>query len=209
MRDVQIQCFASSERGLRDQQEDCFWAGPHLFIVADGMGGHLGGALAAQTAVEAIVQECGVMSVVDQSALEDAINWAASEVSLTTGQGGTTVVVAHISPDLTTHIAWVGDSSIFWLDAHDIECLTTAHTDGSGGLTRWIPDEPSPQCLQFSLHPGEHLILCSDGITDVLDGQSIAQIVRDAEDDVAQWLVEEALAAGSADNCTAVVCVVG
>jgi serine/threonine protein phosphatase PrpC len=78
-----------------------------------------------------------------------------------------------------------------------VALLTEDHHDGSG-LTRWLPDAADPEQVTLILQPGEQLVLCTDGITDVLSDTEIADIVAGA-------LVAEALDAGANDNCTAVV----
>ncbi len=75
--------------------------------------------------------------------------------------------------------------------------------DASGRLTRWLPDELRPEWAKVELDAGDCLVLCTDGVTDVLEEGELA-VLLDMED-AAQWMVEEALEAGSSDNCTVVV----
>ena len=191
---------ACSDPGPRDRNEDGFYAAPGLLVLADGMGGHLGGQAASAAAVGAIQEELSGGDA-DAARVASAIDWA-SQCVRDVSAGGTTLVVAVISGD-TARVAWVGDSRAYWLSAEGVALLTEDHHDGSG-LTRWLPDAADPEQVTLILQPGEQLVLCTDGITDVLSDTEIADIVAGAEEP-ADALVAEALDAGANDNCTAVV----
>ena len=55
------------------------------------------------------------------------------------------------------------------------------------------------------LHPGDRLLLCSDGLTKTMTEDDIVAVLRDAGEDAARRLVEEAVARQASDNVTAVV----
>lgn len=191
-----------SELGRREKQEDAWGLGDAILVIADGMGGYEGGAAAAQAAARAILDELGDAAP-DPDAILDAITWAARQVAEATSGGGTTIVVVGLTGDDRAVIAWVGDSSVLWVGEGESERLTTPHADEHGRLTRWLPDEPRADFIVIDLDEGDHLVLCTDGITDVLDDEEIARLT--AQDDPARWIVDEALDAGSSDNCTVLV----
>ncbi|MEM9067724.1 MAG: protein phosphatase 2C domain-containing protein [Myxococcota bacterium] len=192
--------FACSEAGLREAQEDAFVTTSRCLAVADGMGGYDGGADAARVAVRAVAGE-----LEEDDDLEAAFVWASRQVR-EQGGGGTTLVVARLSVDgleLHAAIAWVGDSRAYRIRGGEAECLTEDHVGSDGGLTRWLPDEPRVDTTDVRLRAGDLLVLLTDGISAVIEDQ-----IADAADaeDPAEWLVVQALEAGSSDNCTAVVC---
>jgi len=79
--------------------------------------------------------------------------------------------------------------------AHPHRNLVTAALDGAPGRVPTITRVPA--------RAGDRLLLCSDGVSDVLDEPQIADLL--ARDDAADALVRAALEAGARDNVTAVV----
>lgn len=193
--------YVCSVLGPRDEQEDAYHTTQYSLILADGMGGHEGGATAAQAAVEAITEE--LEKVMTEETMEAAFSWAAKEIR-TQGGGGTTLIVAHLLEEHEAYLAWVGDSRAYRARGGEVTLLTDDHKGRDGGLTRWLPDEPTPDIYTIELLEGDRLLLCTDGISDVLDDDDIADALME-EDDPAGWLVEKALEEGTTDNCTALV----
>ena len=189
--------FGAAAIGPRDEQQDAYQTGDRWIVVADGMGGHSAGQLAAEVAVEALAGELDA-----DDDVESAIAWACRQV-VEEGGGGTTAVLAQINGGEAT-IFWVGDSRAYRVSGGDAELLTDDHVGPDGGLTRWIPDEPACERVDCILADGDALVLCTDGVSDVLDGEQIAAAAADP-DDPAAAIVEAALEAGASDNCTAVV----
>ncbi len=191
-----------SNQGLRESQEDAFGFHDAVLVLADGMGGHADGEVASRIAVDTMLEElCDGSPKTDDDVLESFV-WTARQISEATDRGGTTLVVACITGDVA-FIAWVGDSSAFFFNASEGFQITSPHVDASGRLTRWLPDELRPEWAKVELDAGDCLVLCTDGVTDVLEEGELA-VLLDMED-AAQWMVEEALEAGSSDNCTVVV----
>ena len=197
-----IRTHAYQAIGPRDEQQDAYAIEPHCAVIADGMGGHDGGAEAAQAAVAAVLLELGEGG--DRDALESAFSWACREVRAAS-PGGTTLVVLDFASGL---LAWVGDSRAYLVRDGEAKLLTDDHVAEDGGLTRWIPDEGVPDFVALDLQSGDRVVLCTDGVTGVLEEADIAAAALEA-DDPAEWLVEQALSEGTWDNCTAVVCTVG
>ncbi|MCA9715432.1 MAG: serine/threonine-protein phosphatase [Myxococcales bacterium] len=201
-----MQIFASADIGQRDEQQDAYATSEQTIVVADGMGGHAGGAEASQAAVRAYLEE--LAPLVTRDAILDAIRWACQEVAAAS-VGGTTLVTASLVAEprgWRALVAWVGDSRAYLVRDGEAELLTDDHAAPDGGLYRWLPDEATPDILELELVEGDLLVLCTDGVSNALDAVELAQCC-DADRDPAEWIVEQALDAGASDNCTAVVCV--
>ncbi len=142
---------------------------------------------------------------------------------------GTTLAAAWVAGSRLFH-AHVGDSRIYLLRGGRLARLTRDHSVGQalrdagghdrspglraslrGVLTKALGVERSvePDFGEVALEAGDRVLLCSDGITDVLaDAELARQLARDdSADEVAGALVRASLQAGSADNATAVVAV--
>lgn len=138
---------------------------------------------------------------------------------------GTTVCVLLIESG-QAHIAHVGDSRIYRLRDGRLERLTRDHTVvqeeiDKGRLTpelaRQVPHRNyltqsvgyhgpvEPDTTTHPLEPGDLFLLCSDGLTDPLEDLRIAELCRATHpSDLAETLVNQALAAGGEDNVTVV-----
>jgi PPM family protein phosphatase len=218
-----------------------------MAIVADGVGGHRAGEVAAEMAVERISQ---IVSQSDASqppeTLADAIIQASQEIyqrsADPTHQGmSTTCACAWIIGDLL-YIASVGDSRIYLQRGNSIHQLTVDHTwvqeaIDNGTLTpeqarnhpnahvirrhlgsqqpvipdlrlRLRPDEDDAHAEAnqgFRLQPGDRVLLCSDGLTDLVDENEILVVLRTHKREAAvQALVDLANSRGGHDNITIV-----
>ena len=203
-----------------------------LFVVADGMGGHNAGEVASALAVRAI-QETLTGTTPDESGVADAL-CAANDRVLEAAAGepeyagmGTTAVAVHVR-DGGVVFGSVGDSRIYLWHGGALAQLTR----DDSWVTRVLPDEPlSAEHVQshpmrhvltkvIGLRPdmepavgavpfvtGDALLLCSDGLHGSLTEGEIGEALArtDAVDAIAADLVARALAAGAADNVTAVV----
>ncbi len=204
-----------------------------VFVVADGMGGHRGGATAAEMAVAAI----GGSTVNDSASLIKAVesaNSAIFERSRTDpdlqGMGTTVTALALIVADGEERlsIAHVGDSRAYRLRAGELELLTEDHTmvtelvrDGQltalearnhrqrSVLTRAVGVESGVSIDVIEVLPsaGDRFLLCSDGLTGDVDSSQIAGILRRYADpgEACRDLIRVALAAGSRDNISALI----
>jgi protein phosphatase len=139
---------------------------------------------------------------------------------------GTTLVVLLIE-DEEAHIGHVGDSRLYLFRDDRLLRLTRDHTVvqqeiDAGRLTpelaRIVPHKNiltqsvgyhgpvEPDTSTRPVEPGDVFILCSDGLTDPLDDEQLADICRDTRtEDLAEVLVQSALEAGTEDNVTVVV----
>ncbi|HUG74519.1 MAG TPA: protein phosphatase 2C domain-containing protein [Acidimicrobiia bacterium] len=218
----------------RDHNEDSVWPGAGTGTtdrrlvagVADGMGGHAGGEIASRTAIEAATGMGGSALVRVQAANLAVIDTAGRQSRL--AGMGTTLTLAIIAEDGTADIAHVGDSRAYRVHDGRLEQITTDHSYvaamvEAGKLTpeeasvhpyrsvliRAIGLEPGVDVdtHQVILEPGDRLILCSDGLTSMLDDAAVAKILAGHDDPAAAVaaLIEAANLAGGADNISVVI----
>lgn len=219
---------------VRDHNEDSVWpeAGAGntdtrlVAGVADGMGGHAGGEIASRTAIEAAVGMGGSASVRVQAANLAVIDTAARQPRL--AGMGTTLTLAIVAEDGTTDIAHVGDSRAYRVHDGRLEQITADHSYVAEMIDagRLTPEEASVHPYrsvvtraigldpgvdvdthQVLLEVGDRLILCSDGLTSMLDDAAVAEILVGHDDPAAAVaaLVEAANLTGGADNISVVV----
>lgn len=223
---------ALSDRGrVRTANEDafCVRTDAHLFAVADGMGGHQAGEVAAAMAV-ACVHTASVDPEDPERSLVAMFHEANRRI-LEAGRSrpellgmGTTLTVAHVGPKEVT-IAHVGDSRAYLIKQGRIWQVTQDHSvAGELVSTGQIDREqarrhPQRHVLTQALgtrdalgvqvvhHPREaadFLLLCTDGLTEVVSDEEILRMV-DSGDDVeatARALVALADERGAPDNVT-------
>ncbi|MGH2682086.1 MAG: Stp1/IreP family PP2C-type Ser/Thr phosphatase [Actinomycetota bacterium] len=227
---------ASTDVGRdRERNEDGFLTLEPLFAVADGMGGHRGGAVASRVALEVLGQmEGDSMSgdgVADGLAemvtrANDAVLERASEEPRLSGMGTTLTAVVVQSGKI--HLAHVGDSRAYLLRDGNLRQLTEDHSlvqrmvkEGKltpqeaeihphrSVLTRALGVEPDLQVDKEAVEArtGDRILLCSDGLTTMVPEEEIRQIVAEHDDpqQAADALVSAANQAGGVDNITAVL----
>jgi protein phosphatase len=200
-----------------------------LVAVADGMGGHVGGEIASATALEALraaVRTGRPLREAVHDANDAVIAKSMSDTSLT-GMG-TTLTAGTLAAGNTMILAHVGDSRAYLLRDGVLRRITTDHShvqelvdDGqltddeaavhpmrnivtrSVGLNADVDVDVYPLELQAD----DRIVLCSDGLTDMIHEDAIAAELRREPDPVvaAHKLVDSANAAGGVDNITVVV----
>ena len=206
---------------------------PNLLVVADGMGGHRAGDFASRFTVEVLaeeVQNCKethpetILGNSIQAANERLLEEAEKDNRL---EGmGTTLVAATIL-DHVLYFANVGDSRLYLID-QEIEQITRDHSlveemIRMGELQRQDarshPDRNvitraigvhSPVKIDFfdmKLEKGDRILLCSDGLTNMIDDDEILRIVKKCSSpkEAAQRLVTEANKSGGKDNISVVL----
>jgi serine/threonine protein phosphatase PrpC len=217
----------------------------HLFLVADGMGGHQAGERASALAVDAIEQFTlntfkwflgsdgdDVQRVLAQFqvALSQAdarvVGEGADDPELS-GMGTTVTMAFHLGEQLW--IAHVGDSRAYLYRNGELEQITQDHTVTAEMVRRGAlrPDEVPGHRLRHvitnvvgggelgvtveahacDVQAGDRLLLCSDGLTDMVPNEAIAATLHSepAPEAAARTLLSEANAAGGRDNITVVV----
>lgn len=206
---------------------------PNLFIVADGMGGHNAGDYASKFSVETIVKEVKESPEKNPvKILEKAITTAnalirekASEDSQLTGMGTTVVIATCMGRYM--HVANVGDSRLYVVN----KLITQITRDHSlveemiqvGGLNREAArthpdkniitraigamDSVKADFFSVELEPGDLVLMCSDGLTNMLEDEEIRMILNKQRDVVegAQELVRRANEQGGKDNIAVVL----
>jgi serine/threonine protein phosphatase PrpC len=220
------------------------------WIVADGMGGHVGGGVASRVAVDAITAsvqaeraypgQASDKHAHDQPSHErtlklailsanDAVRrHAASDASLA-GMGTTVVVLRIYATDSPTAVvAHVGDSRIYVFRSQRLTQLTPDHSlveeyrrqgrlSAQEALSHPLrhvlsravgPDaDVEPETSTHLLQGGDRFLLCTDGLTKMLEDGELAKILEQARsvESACRELVDQANDRGGEDNVTAVV----
>ena len=215
----------------RPSNEDSVLVEGPLYAVADGMGGHRAGEIASRVAIEELLA-CAPGHP-DAKALARAVLAAnravieSAEKSRTRTGMGTTLTAAMVD-GLHVAIAHVGNSRAYLLHAGTLARLTEDHSmvadlvrQGSiteqdarfhpqrSVITRALGSDANmvADIYEVDAAPGDRLLLCTDGLTGMLEDGYIAEILsteREPEAAVAK-LIEAANRAGGYDNITAVV----
>ena len=206
-----------------------------VYLVCDGMGGHNAGQIASELAAKQFLHAYYHLGGTAQEAARHAILQAhhyiaemASKVPSRYGMG--TTLTALILKQDEGILAHVGDSRCYRLREGVFEQLSRDHTLVARLVEQGIitpeqakyhpqrnvirqavgvadPSEPlEPDIETFALQAGDLYLLCSDGLTDMVDDAEIEAILRDEPPTRAAWrLVDRALANGGRDNITVVL----
>jgi protein phosphatase len=229
---VQWTGFGATDIGrMRQDNEDTLFVGDDigLYVVCDGMGGHVSGATASQLAVETILASVEASSPgapMPEPLLVTAIRRANDIVfqrSLTDPacRGmGTTVVAFLFEPD-GLHLCHAGDSRAYRLRGGTLTRLTRDHSlenlyrdqpelEGHLGpatsnvIVRAVGLEPQINIEHTILRPvrGDRYLLCTDGLTDVITDEAIQKLMRSPQpiEMTATLLINAANDAGGIDN---------
>ena len=201
---------------------------PNLLVVADGMGGHRAGDFASRFTVEVLAEEVQnskethpeqILGIAIQTANERLMEEAAKDSRL---EGmGTTLVAATIL-DHVLYFANVGDSRLYLINK-EIRQLSKDHSMVEemvrlGGLTEeeakhhpdkniitramGVKDKVEPDFFEYRLKGGDTILMCSDGLTNMVDDDEIFQIVKSARDivEAVETLIQRANENGGSDN---------
>jgi serine/threonine protein phosphatase PrpC len=235
---LQVSACGETHPGhVRNKNEDCFLVDPEvcLYLVLDGMGGHMAGDVASARARDVIRAEvrAHLRRKPPPALLEDAVNAASAAVYSDarrsrdlTGMG--TTVVGCLLSDRHAVIAHVGDSRAYLLSGGRLRLLTRDHTvvaelvargalspaeaqvhPYKSVLSRNLGGRPDAKVdlTEIDLEAGDRLLLCSDGLSGFASHEAMEQVLAGAEDAerAAAELVELALRGGGGDNVTALV----
>jgi protein phosphatase len=206
-----------------------------LAVVCDGMGGHAGGKEASELAVQTIVEiiEAAPAATAPGVALKRAIEEANARIwSMPTAEAGFrpgSTVVAMLAHDAGAEIAHVGDSRLYLVHAGAISQVTKDHSmvqemvdrnliraedaakhpDANKilralGIGKEVDVDLRPEPLVYAA--GDVMVLCSDGLSDLVEPAEILQIAGSHPPaQAAGQLVDLANARGGHDNITAMV----
>lgn len=212
-----------------------------IFLVADGMGGHAAGEVASAVAADAALETVtSATAAADhpRSAIREAYAEAhrrmfdRNQADPSLDGMGTTLTMALLDNAGALHIGHIGDSRIYHLSGGDLSLLTHDHTwtqqeVDAGRLTeeaaRRHPfshvlarvltvDEPAePDIRSTVVVPGDMLLLCSDGLHNMVDNRGLQDILRTSggPEAIVRMLIDTANRRGGPDNITAIVVVVG
>ncbi|WP_041448112.1 Stp1/IreP family PP2C-type Ser/Thr phosphatase [Anaeromyxobacter sp. Fw109-5] len=236
----------------RDHNEDALLVDDdlHLYVVADGMGGHAGGGTASRLAVDTIqrtlraararapdafapeLPESSPLPGVLRGAVEQAcavIHAAAQADPELAGMG--TTVTAVLLDGRSAFVAHVGDSRCYLLRGARIQQVTEDHSlvneqVKAGALTAaeakhsrfkniitrsvGFEREVLVDLAAFALAPGDAIVVCCDGLTNLVEDDEILRVVTEAPlEDAPPRLVALANARGGDDNITVIAVRVG
>jgi serine/threonine protein phosphatase PrpC len=230
---VQLRAASVTDTGRRRRHnEDAYVCEPPLFAVADGMGGAQAGELASGLAAAALRDETSELAGGEQR-VDDLIQEANRRVYQRQSQDasasgmGTTMTVALVE-DGRVAIGHVGDSRAYLIRDRKLEQLTEDHSlvaelvrsgklspeEAEGHpqrsvITRALGTDPDVDVDTFSVEtkPGDLFLLCSDGLTSMVDDETILREVERNRGDLAKAakaLVRAANKGGGEDNITVV-----
>ncbi len=239
-----IQACGRSDVGLvRDNNEDAWKVElqNNVFILADGMGGHSAGEIAAHTAVEHytdLVKE--KLSIETKADLMQAakimrelireVNHAVHRMGRSDSDlrgMGTTLVVSYFHQEGMIY-GHVGDSRLYLMRRKKLRQLTEDHSlvqelielgelsekrardySHRNIITKAIGTEPyvDPSVHQVEVKSGDLILMCSDGLTDLLTDEEIEAIVASSQtiEKKAETLIQEAKRRGGHDNITVIL----
>lgn len=177
---------------------------PNLLLVADGMGGHKAGDYASRYLVDHLPEyirdskETGIISVL-RCAIE-RVNREIFEISAANEDyaGMGTTLVAAVIDGTTLYVANVGDSRLYLIEKGGIRQVTRDHSyveemvslgqmeresevyrQQKNIITRAVGIEPGVEADYFEaeLKQGDYILLCSDGLSNMVDNSSIFRLV--------------------------------
>jgi PPM family protein phosphatase len=194
---------------------------PLVCAVADGMGGHRAGEVASREVARRLAGQGGRLTDADAAVAAlhaiDAALYRAMQADRNLLGMGTTVVGLALAPRLT----WfnVGDSRLYRAGdgRHGLAQLSVDDTPPgprSGIITQtlgggWPPDPIEPHVGEAALLAPARYLLCSDGLTDMLDDAEIAACLKRPDAEAVAQLFERAMRAGGIDNISIVLVSVG
>lgn len=223
---------ASTDIGLRRPVNEDAWGsdGRTVFVVADGIGGHEGGRLAALSAVDAALVDAVGMSEASAGDVAARVNGAVVRAGAAAGipDLGTTLVVLVVHRHHVTVLS-VGDSRVYRLRDGEVELLTRDHSVRNELIASGVPFERATELnirldaltsfigrmtahpvachiASYSIMDGDRFLMSTDGLHGQVEMTSIESMLSlPSCEDSAQALVAAARDAGGHDNATAVV----
>ena len=206
---------------------------PNLFIVADGMGGHNAGDFASKHTVEVIVNtiqnetEQEPIKIIKQAIVNanESIRRKSEENEELRGMGTTVVVATVIGRCL--YVANVGDSRLYLMD-QEIRQITRDHSlveemvrigeidresarthPDKNIITRAIgaAEQIEVDFFEIELKEGDNILMCSDGLTNMLEDSDIRKIMKGQRDVAgkAEELIKAANNNGGKDNIAVII----
>jgi protein phosphatase len=209
---MKLQMAARTNKGrVRDHNEDALYfdVRERISIVCDGMGGHAGGHIASELAVQVISNQMRQLKPQgwgDEEQVVEAVKlsvFGANDHILSRAQGdqslfdmGTTVVVCAFMDDRVV-TANVGDSRIYRIAGNTIEQVSSDHSLVAERVAAGLLDPDSEEAQMMAnivtralgmdqitvditiedLRPGDVYLLCSDGLSDMVEDHELLEVV--------------------------------
>ena len=223
-----IEVSSASDIGrVRTSNEDSYGVfSPAVYVVADGLGGHAAGEVASRMVVAA------VHAAMDTATLKSAVLRANQQVLDASAENssyegmGSTATVLHVDEAAgMAYYAHVGDSRLYLLRRDVFRQVSRDHSYVEELVARGELSEaeaqhhPRKNVLlravgieerlhvdgdSFPLEVGDRLLLATDGLTNMVDDDVLAALLGGDFANVAERMVEQALAGGGSDNITAI-----
>jgi serine/threonine protein phosphatase PrpC len=218
---------------VRRRNEDAFYQGQWLYAVADGLGGHIAGDIASITAIGALksydqpVQPADLTTVLGRAIndADEALRRKIREEPELDGMG--TTMVAILRSGSAAVVANIGDSRAYLMrnfrtnhspmvqisEDHLYRYLVAESSEVPNlpeKLARFLDgrtDGRSPDLTILHLHPGERILLCTDGLSSYVPEELIRTALNspNSPSQVSEDLVKSALDHGGPDNVTVMV----
>lgn len=232
---LMMRCALRTDVGRRPNNEDALFATSRLAAVADGVGGATAGEVASQIVIQemaSLEKRRLENALADElrtsvSNANETLRFVISCRPQLDGMASTLTAVA-LSNDGSYLIASVGDSRAYLFRGHTLTRLTRDQSlvqslIESGALTEerarshpqrsvvlgaldGAAERQDPEVSAYDATAGDRLLLCSDGLSDVVPDPAItAALEQRSREQAAQTLVDAALRAGGADNISVVV----
>jgi len=231
-----MQFFGKTDLGfVRKNNEDSFLVKPPLFAVADGMGGHAAGEVASRMVMDYLAQRFGDFTEVSPEIAMKKLLEIANKDILRYGQNnlasaglGTTASALYITGGIG-YWAHCGDSRLYLCRGGSLTQITEDHSlveelVRSGTISRSEADvHPQKNILtralgadaaidadtgRMTLVSGDRLLLCTDGLTNMVSNADISRIIMQSEKTVeirVSELIDLAKISGGVDNITAII----
>ena len=211
-------------------------AGERLLVVADGMGGHVGGATASRICVETLAAVLDAPDGAPDARLRRGLALANTRIREAADRQpelagmGTTAVALLFAADGRAWLGWVGDSRAYRWRAGALEALSTDHSVVAewvrAGILRADEADTHPrrnellralganeelesEVTELEVRAGDRFLLCSDGLSAVVPKAEIAAVIGVEDPELAvKKLVAMANERGGPDNVTVVVAIV-
>lgn len=219
---------------VRPANEDSAFVAPYVALVADGVGGAAAGEIASATAAYAVAAVALQRPGLDAAhVVAEAFAAARDNVRLGVQRdlnrlGMATTLTVVVCDGRSVVLCHVGDSRAYLLRAGELRQITTDHTyvqhlvetgklsAQARGTHPWRnvvlrsldgdPEGPGMDITRLDVRVGDRLLICSDGLTDLVEDARIATVLRAHDPEAAtDALTRDALAAGGRDNITCVV----
>jgi len=233
---IALHYAARSDVGLvRQENQDSGYAGPHLLVVADGMGGHAAGDVASSIAIGEMVSLDGESPGADEALdlLAETLRAANTELREAVQRqpelkGMGTTVTALLRTGNKIAVAHIGDSRAYLLRDGTLTQITHDHSfvqslidegriteaEAEGHPQRSLvtrvltgQEDDEPDLAMREAHIGDRYLVCSDGLSGFVARDTIQEILLKAQPPgaTADLLVELALRAGAPDNVTCII----